>query len=334
MKFQAPEILSDSNKILPVDTIPPQKNNNRILKTIFLGILSSIFIIGAFWLINIAIYEHKELIFWVWPGVMAILGSIFLTLFSLVNYNRWLTWIFNLIPLIAYVLWFPKNIYAMAGGLIFLVMMIWFEQRIRSEEKSRQDFSINRTTAGSISVIIYAFFLMLGLNIYANTSNQFKEDPDRFYDKLGQSVVKSARIISGKDRSGIDFNQSLDEYLQTEAEQETPGYANLPEDRQKEITRRARQQFFDQFSIDVAGEKPLAEIMADIAVDQIKQSSQRFKPFFPLIFTIIVLALMRAFMFVFRWTAVLATWLVFRLLLVLKFFKIAKVQVEVGKLEI
>lgn len=323
----------ENRRILPADVIPAG-TNKRNYKAIALGIASAILLSVSFAFINVAIYSHRELAFWIWPAILMIFGIVFLTLFALVNSNRVLMWVFTVAPMLAYVYLFPKTLYALLAGAIFMAMMVWFEQRIRSEEKVRQHFSVSRITASSVSVIIYAFFFLLGLNIYASTSERFKEDPERFYNRLGYSVVRSARYLSGEDRSGIDFNQSLDEYLATQVAEENPEYTNLSEEQKREVQRVAREEFFKRFSIQPTANQSLAEIMAQIAVEQIKQTSERFESFFPLIFTLVILALLRTFTFLFRWIVVLFTWVVFRLLYICKFFSIRKVQVEIDQLEV
>jgi hypothetical protein len=147
-------------------------------------------------------------------------------------------------------------------------------------------------------------------------------------------VVSSARYISGEDRSGIDFNQSLDEYLQTQAEENNAQFADLSEQQREEFLRGARQEFFDRFDIEIAADRPLSEILAEIAVNRIREAAQNYQPLFPLIFTLIILALLRTFAFIFRWIAIALTWAFFRMLLALKFFRITKAQVEVQRLEI
>ena len=74
--------------------------------------------------------------------------------------------------------------------------------------------------------------------------------------------------------------------------------------------------------------------MTQYAIDRVRQAASGFQPLFPLIFTLIILGLLRTFAFVFRWITLGLTWLIFKLLLRLKFFRLTKVPIEVEKLEI
>jgi hypothetical protein len=324
---------SSNSRILPEDSIPTKSGQGRNLKILTLGFLSATSLIAAFALIERAIYSDQPLVFWAWPAGLIVVGIVFLTLFAITNSNRLFLGLFAAIPMIAYVYLFPKNLFALIGGAGFLLFMIWFEQRIRSEEKSRQDFSIYRITSGSVGLMIYAFLLLLGLNIYNHTSEEFKSNPNRFYNQLGQSVVRSSQFLSGE-HIGIDFNQSLDEYLQTQVEEASPDFEQLPESQKQQMLAQARDSFFERFDINISPDRPLVEILAQVAVERIQTTAQNFQPLFPLIFTLIILALLRTFAFVFRWLAVALTWLVYRLLLLVKFFRTSKVLVEVEKLEI
>jgi hypothetical protein len=323
---------NNTNKILPENTMPDKKG--RAWKVLLLGTISAGLFIINWWLVETALYDERPLTFWGWPALTSALAIIFLTFFSLVNYNRWYAAFFTLASLLSYVYLFPKNIYVFLGGLFFLLLTIWFEQRIRSEETSRQDFSIRRVSSASINVMVYAILLLLGMNIYYNTSADFKANPDSFYESLGKSAANSAKYISGEDRSGIDFNQSLDQYLEAEAKQEYSNYDSLPQSQKDRVISEAKDEFFRQFNVEISSDRSLSEIMAQAAVDRIRQSARGFEQLFPLIFTLIIVALMRTFSFVFRWLTLAATWVFFRILLSLKFFRLTRVPVEVQKLDI
>lgn len=323
---------NNTNRIMPPDAVPVR--SRRGWKILFLGIMSSLFLIIDWWLIKTALYSDKSLTFWSLPTIATCLAIVFLTFFFLSNHNKLYSALLILVSLLPYVYLFPKNLYVLIGALLFLVLVIIFEQRIRSEERGRHDFSIRRVSSSSLSVVVYAFLLLLGLNIYYNTSADFKSDPESFYDSLGRSAAKSAKYISGENRSGIDFNQSMNQFLETQAKEDNLGFESLPPIQQREIVEQSRQEFYRQFDLKASPEQPLSEIIAQVAVDRAKQSVSRFESLFPLIFTLIILALLRTFSFVFRWITVAVTWVLFKAFVGAKFFRLTRVPVEVQKLDL
>ncbi len=311
------------------------ENKNIIINTkvLILGGFCLVSLIITWYLVNIALYTDKALLFWIWPGALIAISISVLTLFALINHNRTYGIVLGVLSLAAYIAVFPKDPVVLLAGFIFLVFLFWFEQRIRSEERSRQNFSIRHVSSASINVIIYAFLLLLGLNIYYNTSADFRANPESFYDALGRSAAKSARYISG-DRSGIDLRQTLDQYLETETRKQTPNYDTLPPDFRQQYLEETKQQFFRQFNIQIPSDQPLTEVIAAFAVDRVRTSAEKYSALFPLIFTVIILAFLRTFSFVFKWVVQFVTWGVYKVLLSIKFFRISKVTVEVEKLEI
>jgi len=321
------------NKILPENTIPT-KPLSKNLKVLALAFMSLLFLCVDWILINSALQGENNLTFWIWPAIVIALSIVFITFFALTNYNKIYALALTILAFGSYVYIFPKDYLVLLGGLGFCLLMVLFEQRIRSEEKSRQNFSIRKSTAGSVSVIIYAFLFLLALNIYYNTSVDFKSNPEGFYDALGRSAARSARYISGEERSGIDFNQSVNQFLENQARENVPRYDSLPEEAQESVLEDAKMQFFRQFNLEISSEQSLADVTAQFAVDKVRAAAQNYQSFFPLIFTIVIVALLSTFSFVFRWIIILLTWLAFKLLLFVKFFRISKVNVEVDKLEI
>ncbi len=312
------------------------QNKNLItnIKVLGLGIISLISIIVNFFLIHTALFTDKPLLFWIWPAIMIMLTIATLTLFAAVNSNKMYAMIFGLAALLSYVAIFPKDWIVLLAGIIFIAMMFWFEQRIRSEETARIDFSIRRVSAAGANVIIYAFLLLLGLNIYYNTSADFKANPEGFYEALGRSAARSTRYLGASGATGIDLNQTLDQYLETETRKQTPNYDTLPESFRQQYLENAKQEFFRQFNIQIPSSQPLSEVVAEFAVDRVRASAEKFSNLFPIIFTLIVFGLLRTFSFVIRLLSLLMTWIFYTILLKLRFFRLSKVAVEVEKLEI
>jgi hypothetical protein len=310
------------------------KNVFSNFKILGLGILSLLALIIDWTLINTALYTDKTLLFWIWPAATTIVAIALLTLFSAINSTKTYAIALGVMSMAAYVIIFPKDPFVWVGGLVFLALLFWFELRIRGEEKARVDFSIRRVTESGVNVIIYAFLILLALNIYHNTSEDFKSNPDGFYQALGHSAAKSARYISGGEGSGFDLNQSLDQYLEGETRRQVPNYDTIPQDFRDQYLEETKQEFFRQFNLQIPGDQPLAEVIATFAVNRVRESAEKFSALLPLIFTLIIFALLRTFSFVLRLLSLMFTWLIFKILYKIKFFRLSKAMIEVEKLEI
>ncbi|OGE79969.1 MAG: hypothetical protein A2660_02630 [Candidatus Doudnabacteria bacterium RIFCSPHIGHO2_01_FULL_45_18] len=116
-----------------------------------------------------------------------------------------------------------------------------------------------------------------------------------------------------------NLNTSLDAYYDRLARTATKavpyvtqGFPEIPEQQKQQV----------------AGE------LAIQAVNRIKQSAEAYQQYFPLVYALIITGLLWSFAFLLRWVTVILGWLIFRILLTIKFFRLAKAQVEVQKLEI
>ena len=311
-----------------------QRNHRRkTVKILSLGFVSLALSLLNWWLIHAALYDHKPLLFWGWAVGTMVLWTSVVYLFVLVNPYRWAFWLINVWSLAVYLALMPRNIYVAAGGVGFFLLSMFYERWIRSEEKNQINFSVRRTIGSSVVVANYAFLLLVGLNIYYNTDQDFKNNPQRFYDKLGETAASSIPFVSKNLVPGADLNQSLDQYLTREA-QDNPEYQNLNQRSQSEFLATYREQFLNQFGIEAGGNERLAVVLSRVLNEKAKEVLGRFERFFPLIFTLIIIALLRTFSFVFNWLVIGATWLIYKVLLALRFFRIVKATVEVDKLDI
>ncbi|MBI2356101.1 MAG: hypothetical protein HYV13_02765 [Candidatus Doudnabacteria bacterium] len=294
------------------------------IKIYSLGAVCLLSLLFDWWLINLALYSGRPLTFWLWPILLSLVWAAVLSLFSLANYQKWLFQALIAGGLIAYLAVFPSDKFVWLGGMLFFILVYLFEHRIKSLGKNQSHFSIRHLVGSSIIILSYAFLLLLGFNIYHNTSEDFKRNPEQFYNRLGESTAKSFRA-SGRLGEQFNFNQSLDEFLVKQAAEEDRGNFDLTATRE-ELLRR--------FGINASGSETLAEIFARAATDQVKDIASKYERVFPLIFTVVVMALLRTFAFLFNWLAIFVSWLLFKILLAVKFFRISKVTVEVDKLEI
>lgn len=294
------------------------------IKVLSLALISAVSWIADWFLLQQAIYAGKPPYYWIWPTILTIFAISILMFFYLINRNRWISLAVQVIIVTAYVLLMPKDAYVILGGGIFFMLMFLFEQRLRSEEKNAMHFSIRRITANTISVMIYALLLLLGFNIYYNTQADFQANPDLYYQRLGQSAARSVPFFTRELPAGVDFNQTVDEFLSSQAHSSNPS-----------IIQHYRDQFFGQFQIKATpGSETLGDVFGQVAADKIKQASANYQGYFPFIFAIVVIGLLWSFAFLLRWAIQLVNWALFKILMTFRFFKLTKVTIEVHKLDV
>ncbi len=305
----------------------------RIAKLIFLGILTVGLITLTWWLMNAAVYGHKPVFFWFWVAGSSTLWCAFVSFFVLVNSHRWTFALINIWGLVSYLLIMPKDIYVAAGGIVFFLLGILFQQRIMTEEKNQLHFSIRRAVTSSVIVATYGFLCVIGFNVYFFVNQDFKNDPDKFYDRIGTVTSRSIPFVS-ENVSGLNLNQSLDEYLASKAESNLPDeLKEAPPSSKNEFVSAYREQFLDQFGISDS-RMSLASALTTIINQKGREVLEPYQKFLPLIFALIVFGLLRTFAFIFNWLTIFVSWLLFRILYMVNFFKLTKAVVEVDKLDI
>ncbi|HEV8601669.1 MAG TPA: hypothetical protein VGQ87_03705 [Patescibacteria group bacterium] len=304
------------------------------IKIYSLGLVSVFLITLCWWLMKTALYNSQPIIYWAWVALAALLWMSVYSFFVIVVHDKLLYSAVTILTLAGYLLLLPKDVYVMAGGLLFAVLMFLFRNRLKSVEKNQLHFSLRQTIGSGTIIMIYAFLLVLGFNIYNNTSHDFKENPERFYDKLGETAAKSVPFLS-KGVLQIDTKQTLDEFLTKQAEKDNPNaFSQVPSSQKQQAVSETRNQFLKQFGINASGNEMFADVLSRVVTAKVKEVVKPYERFFPLIFTLAILGLLRTFAFLFDYLTLFVCWILFRILQGVKFFKITKVQIEVDKLEI
>ncbi|MDP4001151.1 MAG: hypothetical protein Q8P83_02835 [bacterium] len=317
----------NQNRILPQGWNKEGSDPVKTVKIISLAVLTTLLSVINWWLINLALNGTQSLEFWIWPILVTLLWITFLAFFSLVNRNQALYALINLVSLLAYLFIMPNDLFVVLGGLLFVALSLWFQKRIKVEEKGQLHFSVFKILNSSIGIMIYALLIVLGFNIYISTNQDFKNNPDVYYDRIGASAVKSLKLSGSLTTSNkIDLDQTFDDFLLTSvSSQQSFGQFDLS---------GTREQILQNLNVQALGSESLAEILSKAITDQVKDLLAKYDKFFPLIFTLIIIALLRMFAFVFKWICLLITWFFYKVLLSFGFFRLAKIPVEIEQLEI
>ncbi len=322
------------NKTFPQGLqVPDWTRQIRLAKAATLAVLA-ILGFGLSWQsFGVGLSHPHDLGFWLLPLISAAVGIAFLSLLAIVNANQWIFLATNLAILVWYLLALPKDWFVALGGVLFFLLSFLFERRIRSDEKTRADFALNRIIQGSIGLMVYALLLAGGFNIYYKINQDFKNHPERFYAQVGQYAARGLEYVPAG-LGDFDPDQSFDQFVSKQAARQDPQFAQAPTAEKNVIFEELKKQLMNRFNISISGNPLLGDVVAGAAAERIQKVAAAHETVFPAIFAIIIVALLRTVAFLFIWLTELCAWAFFKLLLMLKFFRIEKVQIEVNKLHI
>jgi hypothetical protein len=326
--------MEEQNKILPNDWQAPDIAHHTFwIKIISLAVLAVISFTFAWQALLGGLIHGTDLAFWIVPSIAAAFGIGFLTLLAIVNNNHWVFVGTNLFIFLSYVVFSSKDKYALLGGVLFFFISFLFEKRIKSDEKTRADFSLHRIIRSSVNLIVYGLLILLGLNIYVRINQDFQTNPDRFYAQLGHYAARGLEYVP-EGLGNYNPNQNFDDFVISQAEHQDPAISSAPAPACNQALNEFKKQLEDRYHIQVSGNPLLGDVVAGVVAEKVKSTSQKYERFFPAIFALIVVALLRTTSFVFIWLTMLVSWAIYRVLLLFKFFRIEKVPVEVNKLQI
>lgn len=310
-----------------------RSRTSRHLKQFALALVSTSLLIIDWWLFKEALFGGKPISFWIWPVITTMFWIASVSFFALINPDRLTFFIFNVIGLIAYLAIMPRDAYIFAGGVIFFLLSLLFQRRIQDEEKNQLNFSIRRTMGNSQTIITYALLILAGFMVYSNINDDFKRNPDEFYRKLAETAVRGIPYLT-EDRSKFNLSQSVGDFFRKQAQEEYPQFNQVSSEQQRLLLNQIRDNFQKQFGIEASENATLRVAMTQVITERLRESLGRYERFFPLFFTIALIALLRTFAFVFNWAVLLISWILFKLLLAVRFFRLEKQTVEVEKVEI
>ncbi len=322
------------NKILgPGLEVPDRTNQTKWTKVTVLALLATIFF-GLTWgLLDYGLIHHGTLLYWFWPAFTAAIGVSFLAFVAMVDVSKKLFLGLNFAILILYVWLLPKSWPVVLGGVIFFLFAYLFEKHIRDDEHSRADFSLNRILRSSINFIVYGLLIVLGFNIYSLIKTNFENNPERVYTQIGHYAAAGLIYVPS---SVGDFNpnQRFDDFITKQAETQDPQIAKAPKSFQDQAIEEFKKQLVEKFHLQIDGNPLLGEVVAGAVAEKVREGSSAYKQFFPGIFAVLIVVALRYTAFLFVWLTSLVSWLLYRMLLGFRFFRIEKVQVEVDKLQI
>jgi glucan phosphoethanolaminetransferase (alkaline phosphatase superfamily) len=303
------------------------------IKSIILGVITLALQIWLWWFLDRVFNYQQSTFTWIWLALLASFMVSVTTFFFLTDKMRWLSEIIIASSALSYFIISDKNHFIWMGGILFVALTFWFHLRLHAEAKSRLDFSVTRVVSGSVSLLVLALLLLIGFNIYYNVQNKFQNNPDEFYNQLGKQAARSVPYFTKNLPDEVNLNEPFADYLNKQAETD-PRFQEAGQFEREVILNEIRTNFQRQFQVSANDNQTLAEIMAAVAINRVREATAPFEMYLPLIFTIIIVGLLLSFAFLLKWLIILISWGVFHILRLTGFFKLETVVVEVKKLVI
>lgn len=324
----------DQNKTLPQGLQIPDRSSQTIWAKIAALSIAAVVSFGIAWIFLASGITHdNSFSFWFYPSLAAALGVVFLTFLSVVNRSKYLFLGVNLAILAWYTVVMPKDWVILAGGVGFIILAFIFESRIKHDETARADFSMSRVIRSSVSIMVYALLVIIGCSIYVKTKGEFNESPKAFYNQIGYYAARGLEYVpSGL--GNFDPDQTFDEFVIEQAKRQNPEIESVPEPIKQQGLAQFRKQLMERFNFEISGNPLLGQVVAGSVAQKVEAGASDYERFFPAIFALLVALLFRSVASLFVWLVYLLSWGLFKLLVLVKFFKIEKVQVEVDKLKV
>jgi hypothetical protein len=308
------------------------------IKVVIFGVAAMALQITAFWLLQSALFDGKFIGFWAYYLLCQIFAISFMLLFFLVNRLEPLNYLVSAALAVGYWVMFPKDIYVAAGGMGFLILSIFYFRKVRHEEKDHLHFSLRRIANSGIQIITYALLIIIGFGLYYDSASDFKKNPQKYYDNIVEAVGKSVPLVSGGLGGKYNLNQTLDDYLlstsKTYTEDSLGETVRLNDEERINYISEYRTQFLKQFGIDAQGNETLAQVILKIVDEKADDLFGKYGKYFPAIYAVVIVMLLRAVSFVFNLLAIFFSWVVYKLFLAFGFLRIGKRTVEVDQLEV
>jgi hypothetical protein len=299
-----------------------------VLALISIGVLSL-----DWWLISEALYGNHSASFWAWPVAVAAIWISVASMLALTKPAGWVVWVVNVLGLAAFVALMPKEPLVLIGGVLFVVLSWFFYRRVQDEETNQLNFSFRRVFANSQNIITYALLILVGFLLYSNVDQDFNRDKEAFYNRIAEVTVRGLPFLT-QDANRFDLGQSVREFFASEAERQYPVFNQVNPQNQEYYIDLIQQQFSEQYGVNVNQNQSLRFALTEVVSQRLQDALGPYDRFLPLFFTVAIIVLLRSVAFVFNWATLFVSWLVYRLLLSAKFFRLSKETVEVEKLVI
>ncbi|MFZ5559542.1 MAG: hypothetical protein ACOZAL_01980 [Patescibacteria group bacterium] len=284
----------------------------KLNKEIILGTVVALFG-GFFWYFLKYVFYVGNLTTgcWIAGGILFLLFGIALCLAMLLIDNKKILFSSFVITLILFGLFFNNEPFYYLIGLIILLISFWIAvKKVRLEERVQVNLNFWRIWKRGLPIFITALCLLISLAYY------FSPEPARFLEK-------EIRIPRNT------FNLVIEPLEGLIIERLPEGIASLGVEATKVLTSQQIKELRDKYGIEIKNGETLKDLIYKLVVFQINNLTGPYKKFIPFGLAIGLFIILKIISLVYVAIVIILSWLVLKLLMAIKFIRIAKIQKEV-----
>jgi len=242
-------------------------------------------------------------------------------------------------------IFFKPTLWSFIAWLIVVLGFLYWRREVRLDEKTRTKFLPQKIISAGLKTAVTLVLLAACFNYYSYvvSDNGDSGIADKITDS-GADVVQNVLGAYYKER--YDPQMSLDEFLIGNNFSDTMDLNNIDTGMEEldkalneglssvegEIVDEARNDFLKTFDIEATGDEAMQAIVSKIIRKNINRYAADYLKFIPALMALGLFFIMNIFSFIYRELIKSFSYLLFHILVWLKFIKVEKIQVEAEKI--
>lgn len=263
---------------------------------------------------------------------------------AVVIYRIWYVWGMGVLAAVTVFIFFPLSVWSLLAAVILLLTTLYWHHQIRIDAKSRITATPNRTIGTGLRATVSMVLLVASLLYYSSLMTG-PDAQQKFTDSMvstGTTAVQNILDVYYEER--FRPSMTLDEFILNISSLDngiklSTGQENLDraiqegfDQAQSGLVREAREEFLKTFGIEAAGDEMMSSVIEKIVRKNLNKYVGPYTQFIPVILAVGLFFLLNVFNFVYSELIKSFSYVIFQILVWLKFIKVQKVQVEAEKI--
>jgi len=269
----------------------------------------------------------------------------FLAVTEVVVTKNWIELIITILSAGTIFLFFKFSLWSFVSFLLVMLGFMYWRREVRLDAKSRTKFVPTRIISAGLRPAVTVLLLAISFVYYSNmvTGDDASARLTESLVDTGTNSVNNVLDIYFKEK--YDPDMTLDEFLlsNTMVDGENivgdTGITEIDEvirlgltEVQDEALEKAREELLNTFEITATGDETMDMIVGKIVRQNIDKYIEPYKKFIPALLAVSLFFILSIFRFVYSELIKSFSYLIFHILLWLKFIKVEKIQIEAEKI--
>jgi len=340
--------------------------DKKLLKQVLLALIYFLSLNLGFFYLKITLFKDVDFLSTLIPFlIFFLLGVVFFILLTLSKPSFKLQIPIYILVFASILLWFGTNGYIIAGGIMFIFFLFLSQMNLKKEEKNLLKFNFRRISHEGYRAFLTGAAIFLSILFFMSpkifggkiilprslfdlawpalertysvqfpgffgdmTVDQFiilqmSENTEEIVEKYTQPQIEDQSSAPSLPFAGESIEIELRKELQRELDKAKKGIS-------KEMLQEAREDFAEAFKIDrkLKGNEKLKDLFYETTNNLILQSIQSWERIGTIGVIFAFFLLMKTVSIFLNYILLLISWLFFKILLAMDFFKIKTIQVE------